>query len=298
MILNYNVQDDITSRTLNREKLYRELKALLVPELNTVGVVQADGTEDFRVELEGTITAGHLTIVENTVRDHVGDNGLDLKIYRYVESTQTIVRHLPPKGINYVSGLTTRLHPKRTFVNGELQLVEWYASYDELSNTFSDMVLDVTIAYVYDVNDLPANRTTTRRWYREDGTPHPDTKVTHKFYDRPADRLHVNARKRENIMDEVKINTLGMMLATMIPMGQAADTEEVENIGGNLFSKYQGKFRSYIEVDHRTVVDDLTNETAVWLSNPINPQGYTIRDYMIDSIDYDGTYRALFSGDP
>ena len=73
----------------------------------------------------------------------------------------------------------------------------------------------IDIVYNYDASTMPTDRTTTRRWYREDGSVHPDAKVTHKVYTLLHEKMAVNARKRKNILDEIKITTLGMMIQTM-----------------------------------------------------------------------------------
>lgn len=78
------------------------------------------------------------------------------KLYRYMRSPEFNEDEAPIEH-DYIIGLTTKLFPKRTFIQGELQRVEWFA--DEAK---TDLVIDVDVEYVRDALGFALERTTTR----------------------------------------------------------------------------------------------------------------------------------------
>jgi len=105
-----------------------------------------------------------------------------------------------PHGINYKIGLTSRLQNNPALDKGELVLMEYYASYDPNTGTYSDKILDAE--FVYDRNtDHTANyRTKTVYWYFEDGTKDTvNAKTMEKHYGRAYEK-EKEIEKRKNAM--------------------------------------------------------------------------------------------------
>jgi hypothetical protein len=108
------------------------------------------------------------------------DHNKNIKIYEYTDCREDF------REVNYKTALRTRLFPKKTFDQGELQKVEYYATFD--GTTYSDPVLKVDVTYTRDSQGFASSRTTTRTWYYTDGTEIDETKVTQKYYNDPVER--------------------------------------------------------------------------------------------------------------
>lgn len=121
-----------------------------------------------------------------------------VKIFRYLPGHGRNPTQ-PPIDLNYKTGLSGALVPERTFIQGELQRVDWHA--DE---NLDDLIIRADMIYARDQIGFAEERTTTRTWYLEDGTAHPDVKVTKKLY-----RLEPQLQEREakvrrgNIIDRL-----------------------------------------------------------------------------------------------
>lgn len=197
------------------------------------------------------------------------------KIYRYIQSPDTPYE-IPPKGHNYVNGLVTKLHPKRTFVQGELQKVEWFADNQE-----TDLVVCVTIEYQRDPIGFALNRTTTREWIMEDGTPHPDKKVTKKYYDDLAQIKEGEAR-RSNIISGLQKPILGFLIASE----PNTPAPQLVLQGREFLKSYQPDFLSFINESHKGVLTRLQNDSEhTWLDNQTQIPNTTIRQYLLSQLD-------------
>lgn len=197
------------------------------------------------------------------------------KIYRYIESPN-FSDTIPPMGHNYISGLTVRLHPKRTFVKGELQRVEWFADNEE-----TDLVVCVNIEYVRDPIGFALHRTTIREWIKEDGEAHHDKKTTVKHYDDLAQIKEGEAR-RSNIISGLQKPILGFLIAS-----EPETAAPILVLQGRDFLKsYQPDFLAFINESHKGVLERLTNDSNYpWLDNPTPFPGVTIRQFLLSQLD-------------
>lgn len=192
-----------------------------------------------------------------------------VKIFRYVPDTTGRDLYVAPIDLDYVIGLTTKLHAKRTIVLGEVILVEWYAEYDEDTDTFSDMVVKVEIVYTRNAMGLPLSRVVTRTWYLEDDTPASPTKVTKKFY-RGNERTDELERRAKNAL--AAQNTLGLSCIIVDQMTNHGKTyEEAVAIGMGYASEWYNHFQLNIEEFQRTnsrlffdAIKNLSPPTLQW----------------------------------
>lgn len=108
-----------------------------------------------------------------------------------------------PSGLDYKTGLNTRLHPDFTFDTGRLVMVKYFKNFD--GTVFSDLILQVEISYTDDANGNAKMRTTTRKWSMDNDEFGPHVKVTDKFYDsRASSREGVTRRTNivNNLLDQ------------------------------------------------------------------------------------------------
>src|SRR3990170_5286138 len=91
-------------------------------------------------------------------------------------------------------------HKKRTIVDGELTVIDYYRTYD--GATYSDLVVKETRAYNRDVNRFPVTRDLSIDFYYEDGTVGL-TKSTVKYYNL-SEKISECLERRNNVLNDAK----------------------------------------------------------------------------------------------
>jgi hypothetical protein len=99
------------------------------------------------------------------------------------------------------------LHKKRTFVQGELVLTEYYRNYD--GTTYSDLVVDEGREYTRDANNLAQYRTQISRWYLTNDEVGA-TKTTTKYYT-VHESVAESETRRANLVADAKLYTLSQI---------------------------------------------------------------------------------------
>lgn len=199
----------------------------------------------------------------------------DCKIYDYLNDFRGD-KTAAPKTVDYVRGLTIKLFPKRTMVQGEIQKVEWYS--DE---ALTDKIVQADIVYARDTAGFADSRTTTRTWYRKDGSAHPDTKLSKKLYStEPMAKVAEGKRRRGNIIDHVEANVAGMLLAT-----ETGDEQTILDMGRNFINTYQSEIAVFIEASRQDIhAAVLADTTYAWLDNLIDATT-TIRAWVLNELN-------------
>lgn len=198
------------------------------------------------------------------------------KLYRYYEDAGK-----PVYAINYKTELNTRLHPKHTVVNGELQLTEYYASATmdaQGALSYSDKVLE--IAFVWNRNPLGFcyRRDASITYFLENGSAGESSKNTQKWYSND-EAISEGKRRRQNIVDSITMPVMGMMMATM-----SQTDEEVIQLGRDFLKKHQASFSAFINESNTKIITDVVASDELWLNNPINDQLTTIRQYILSKL--------------
>lgn len=99
------------------------------------------------------------------------------------------------------------LHKSKTFVTGELRLVEYFKEFD--GTTYSNLVVKEERAYTRNAWDLAEYRTQTSTWYLEDDTIG-CTKVTTKYYN-PQESMEEAEYRRTNLLSDAKLYTASVV---------------------------------------------------------------------------------------
>lgn len=241
--------------------------------------VQVIFKDDFTSEEILDITNYHNSLTETDVIEtkHV-------KLYRYIPVDRSYDYLVVPKDVNYKTGLIRSLYPHRIFVKGELQHVYWYSDKD-----LTDEILRVDIVYVRDVLGFATERTTTRIWIREDGSLHPDIKVTIKDYTlNPTDQTKEGKRRRGNNVDNAIIVTLHFMQQT-IPIDYPEKTPYDILLEGRAFqASLEQYILTYINSSDKDIITQVQEATDYWLDNDISSitgvEGQTIRSWLVEEL--------------
>jgi hypothetical protein len=186
---------------------------------------------------------------------------------------------------NGVRELASPLKRRETWDHGHLLKIELFKDYNESTDIGTDKVVEINTAYtVNDSGDL-VFREKTRDWYLHDGVTIGMTTVSPKDI-LISESIKEGNRRRKNIVDQLKKNIPGLIMAT-----QGVDVDTARLMGGALFITYKTGFELFIELKLFTLATDLLAETATnfsWIEDqvPGAPTGYLIRNYLHDQIQY------------
>lgn len=193
------------------------------------------------------------------------------KLYNYLEPFQLAAHDVNtvPSHINFKTGLTIRLHPKRTFVKGELVKVEYFEHYD--GETFENLILFENYVYDRDEDGLAIKRTQTITWLWDDNQESEDKKVTEKYYDKKT-QIYEIRRRRENTTDWLQ--------------GQANNVH-IGHLVKPMVNDITNQIQSFINNGGSVLIDAVANYSAAWLDTPTpNFPQYTFRQYIISELTY------------
>ena len=75
--------------------------------------------------------------------------------------------------------------------------------------------------------------------------------------------------------------TLGTEFYDTFGFQFAGTMQHVILIGRNFMKKHQAAFSAFRGESNKQIIFDIQDDTEVWLDNVINPDGTTVRDYLI-----------------
>lgn len=185
----FSVTNDTLNGIVNEQKLYYEFTSAnyLIEKFTVKGDVLEIFTSETQSKIELIVNAHDGSELPHPRILDLFDNNFDGKDFRDLDYT------------------IKQLYPKRTFVQGELQLVEWY-----LDSALTTMVLSTSINYTRDNDGFATSRTTTRTWYNTDNSVNPLTKTKTKYYTQ-LEMIKEGKRRRENIVNGVQLPILNFL---------------------------------------------------------------------------------------
>lgn len=201
------------------------------------------------------------------------------KLYFFLDYVDVADWDVPPHEIDYRTAPSVRLTPKRTFVKGELQKVEYYADYDQATDTYSNIVVQEDISYTR-VNGFVASREMVITWYFKDGTASPITKSRLKYYT-GKEAIAEGKRRRANIINLIEISVVGL-----IAQAEGVTVEDAAAIGETFLASLNLPVSNYERSGNTQLITDVQNATETWLDKPAagQPDGVTIRDFIVDQL--------------
>lgn len=204
-----------------------------------------------------------------------------LKIFRYCRSFDGS-KKVPPYGLDFITGIEIRLQPKTTMVLGEIRRIEYYASAEQsgFNITYSDLIVSEDFAYTRDSNGFALSRVHTIAWYKEDGTPHEETKIRTKIY--PSDESYrEGVRRRANIFDALTMEVAGMLLATETT---GTSLEKIA-LGRQLMKDMKTSIDLFIDASDNSILGLIAADTRSWLNNVVAANGTTIRQVIMARVN-------------
>lgn len=213
-----------------------------------------------------------------------------IKIFRYASNLTGYDLKHPPKGLDYKIGLNTRLHTKPDFnPNGFLQKMEYYtnAQYDTTLGEFvyTDKILEAVFNYTIDpTTKFVVHRTKTVRWYKEDGTQHPDQKIMFKIYS--AIEMDDEAvQRRKNVIALIKLEVAMFLAAVLkIQYPNPATRPDSNEQAKALMAPLNVPVLNYINGGDLALKTIIQNSPATFFNTVMPKHGKTVRQFIVDRL--------------
>lgn len=275
---------------------------LLAKELQAAGLSDelaqvSEVASDVVVETYPDLSAEQIATMDSTITAHTA-----IESPLVIESMMAPSQSGDHRTVDYKSGLLSRLHKViESMYRGEVREVRYYT--DETETTLALVVrvcsdADCTaLGYVRNSLGAPIERWTERTWYREDGTAHPDKKVTKKVYSHDAvAQMSEGLRRRQNQVDKLSIDILQAYVGTTAVDPQnptAAELEAAYDAVTQYNDKYEGPLTTFVRVGRNDFLTppsspNVTDDTETWLNNDVSalgyPAGWTIRTIILESV--------------
>lgn len=280
-------------KTVAHDKLRLELEAALGENI----VDQIDGTPtSVTLHFNRDTTAPEDIIINDVVNAHVSSH-LSYKIWDYVVDKPYGWK--PPLDLDYKKGLTTRLHPKNTFDQGELTTRQYYseASVNPLDGSiiFDNLILKEENNYVRDAAGFAIYRTQVISWAYENDEFGPDTKMAIKYY-AGIDKIQEGQTRRGNLIDALMMVVAEWLIYNKIVARRTELADPNYNLtpiemdtelqkGRNLLSSYENEFSSFRNHSDKEILTSIqTDATHSFLDDMVPDQSTDFRTYVIQEM--------------
>lgn len=182
--------------------------------------------------------------------------------------------------LDYVRGLDIRLAPQRTFTNGVLTHVDYFANVELDPTTgaeiFSDEVVCEEYVYTRNSDGFAVARTLTIKWMSEAEVYHETQKARFKTYSF-TESIRETDRRRSNVLDELKSSMVGIFV-----QGLGMTTSDAIAEGQAFFEHHLNAILIFKDIGDVTgLMNAITDDTThTWLDAVIFPPTTTMRDYV------------------
>ena len=224
------------------------------------------------------------------------------KIYNYTtdDSIENVRDYkIPPHGLNYKTGVSTRLHPDYEF--NELGFLVKCTYYSDMSSyldsngftqfEFENPILEYTADYELHDNGYAKKRIVERKWYKMDGSISDETKLSEKYYTGITARDE-GKRRRRNLINGVLVDTVGLFIMTEETLSTVIEAEThaipfMKEVAPGISDYYEYGNRKDSMDNPCLLIQIVTDSTYSLLDNYV-PGTYdtvTIRNFIISRLD-------------
>lgn len=186
-------------------------------------------------------------------------------LYRYLPGLLLDNELEPPQHLDYRVAVNSRLFTRKRVMYGELVSLEFFGRFDPEGKVFEDLVVGEAHTYVRNAENYAIKRDIVISWYKNDGSPHSDTKIRTKFYDAQG-QINELKRRRENIIDWLR----GALKGT-----------QLEPLVRDLLERLTFPVTDYIQTGSNMLRGALQDASEAWLDErlPQDPR-FTFRQYL------------------
>jgi hypothetical protein len=227
------------------------------------------------------------SLVDSFVPDQIlGPKPSDIKLYDFILETSQD-KSTPPTNVDFVTGLTSKLHRKSILVKGECTSEEYYQSYD--GTTYSNLIVKESTVFTRDALGFPTYKTVTITWYKNDGTAHETTKTWNKYYSN-MEKIQEGKTRRGNLVSNLQMPCIGLISIAL--NGTPNATPEVILEGRKFLADYAAEFTLFIEDSNKVMLDCLndtnhpkyiSSSEYTWIDE-MTPYNITIRQYITNEM--------------
>lgn len=248
------------------------------------------------INFSAALDAEEQDILTDVVENNQPRDDLEYKIYDYVGGWDQPTS-AQPQNINYLRQLTTRLHPQKKRVFGELCCTTYYG--DKIINqdntaTYSNPVIKETFYYSRDpITNILSERRLYIQWYFADGTLDNKFKlrVKNDYVDDFASAIReISAVRNYNVLEIIE-SVIPMILLTD---SDFTTTQEVLEEGRRFLETFTMERSVYIRDGNSALETGVRNQDTTagvgdffWLDNSLAPLGLplpTIRSFIINEL--------------
>ena len=211
----------------------------------------------------------------------LNDGSLDCKVYDYLNQTPKD-KKIPPYDVDFVTGLTVKLHRKQTMVKGEIQIEQYFLNFNGVS--YSNEVVKETHTFIRDVFGFAQYRTTTVEWVLKCDKYNASKKVWVKYYDM-LQTIEEGITRRGNIVKFLQPKILGILQMTVAP----SDLPNILVWGRGFLSYMKVHFDNFVDHSDRTLYTELQKPELIaaypWLMNVVpGTGGATIIQFILSEV--------------
>ena len=186
-----------------------------------------------------------------------------------------------PETLNYVGGLGVRLHKIPVWRKGDIVELGLFSSAEKNVHgelVGSDLIVKETFDYTQGLLG-PESRVQTICWIREDDSQG-GTKERPKLYSASESRI-AGRRRRRNVIDHMTTKVVGLLVHTET----SGDVAGAISLGQSYLAGLESLVAEYIEASTSGLAGAILGESQKpWLNNPINAEGVTIRQFILDEL--------------
>ena len=187
-------------------------------------------------------------------------------LYRYLPGLLLDNELEPPQHLDYRVAVNSRLFTRKQVMYGELVSLEFFGRYDPEGEVFEDLIVGEAHTYVRNAENYAIKRDIVISWYKNDGTPHSDTKVRTKFYDNQG-QINELKRRRENIIDWLR--------------GVFVGHPQLEPAVRDLLERLTFPVTDYIQTGSNMLRQQVIGASEAWLDSQMpTDTRFTFRQYL------------------
>jgi hypothetical protein len=210
----------------------------------------------------------------------LNDGSLDCKIYDYLNQIPKD-KKTPPHDVDFLTGLTVKLHRKQTMVKGEVQVEQYFLNFNGTS--YSDEVVKETHSFARDVFGFAKYRSTTVEWFLKCNKVAPNKKIWVKHYDM-LQSIEEGIQRRGNIVKFLQPKILGILQMTVAQQ----DLPNIIIWGRSFLSRMKDHFDNFVDHSDRSLYSALQDEQLLadfpWLLNNVPGTNISIVQFILSEV--------------
>lgn len=200
-----------------------------------------------------------------------------IKIYRYAPNNFFSDKTTPPLGLDYVVGLSVKLHRRSIIVKGECKSEEFYVNFD--GTTYSDMVLKEVHTFYRDGLGFALKRESIISWICEDNTTHAITKTLLKFYNQ-YETIEEGQTRRGNLINGLQRPIIGFIC---MYLGGMQFAPQAIGLARTFTARYKPEMQNFIDESNKGLITAIQNTDEPWIDF-MTPYKFTIRQYLTSEL--------------